>query len=222
MTTRWAPEKKDVLAALATEILHNYGKGRVIVAVDGIDGAGKTHFADALAAAMQLVGASVFRAGLDDFHRPRAERWARGRDSAEGHYLDSYDYSALKRLLVEPFRMGGSTAFVPAAFDVERDAWVEPRWLTGPADAVLIVDGLFANRPELSGLWNYSIWVDVPRAVAAERLLARDGAPDPAAGDRYTDGQELYWQAVKPRERANAIIDNTDFEHPRRRFADSC
>ena len=49
---RWHPEKKDVLDALAAEILHNYGKGRAIVAIDGMDGAGKTHFADDLAIAL--------------------------------------------------------------------------------------------------------------------------------------------------------------------------
>ena len=34
MTTRWAPEKRDVLRELATELLHNYGRGRALVAVD--------------------------------------------------------------------------------------------------------------------------------------------------------------------------------------------
>ena len=35
--TRWTPQKKDVLEALAADILHNYGRGRVIVAIDGVD-----------------------------------------------------------------------------------------------------------------------------------------------------------------------------------------
>lgn len=217
---RWQPAKKDVLDALAAEIVNLYGSGRVVVAVDGQDGAGKTHFADDLAVALTATGRSVFRATMDDFHRSRAERHARGADSSEGHYLDSYDYTTFRRVLLEPFKLGGSTAFVTAAFDDRRDAPIPAKWRTGPKDAILIVDGLFLNRPELAGVWNYSLWVDVPRELAEERMLDRDGALENV--ERYRGGQELYLAEASPRTAASAIIDNRDFEHPRRSFADSC
>ena len=216
----WAPAKKDALEALAAEILHSYRRGRTIVAVDGVDGAGMTRFADDLAVAIRDAGADVFRASLDSFHRPRALSYARGRDSAEGYYRDSFDYSVLRRVLLEPFRLAGSAAFVTAAFDVARDAAVAPRWITGPADAMLVIDGVFLHRPELRGLWNYSIWLDVPTDVAVARLEERDGASDPTT--RYTGGQALYLAEADPRAAADAIIDNSDPDHPRRVFEDSC
>ena len=217
---RWAPAKKDTLEALAGEILHNYGRGRAIVAVDGIDGSGKTTFADGLAAAITATGHSAFRASIDDFHRPRVERHARGTDSPEGFYLDSFDYSTFRRVLIGPFRMGGSTAFVTKSFDLATDTAVQPKWRSGPANALLIVDGIFLNRPELRGLWNYSVWLDVPRAIADERLVGRDGVG--AVGPRYEGGRSLYWAEASPKNSATAIIDNSDVEHPRRVFADSC
>ena len=55
-------------------------------------------------------GRAVFRASIDGFHRPRAERYARGRDSPEGFYRDSFDYSLFRRVLVEPFRDGTADA----------------------------------------------------------------------------------------------------------------
>ncbi len=217
---RWTPQKSDVLAALADDILHNYGKGRVIIAVDGLDGAGKTHFADALAKQLKTGHRSVFRASIDDFHRPRVERYARGRDSAEGFYLDSYDYRTFRRVLVEPFRIGRIGSFVLKDFDLTRDREYEPKWSSGPDDALLIVDGIFLNRPELRGIWNYSIWLDVEPEVTAMRMLKRDG--EAAIPERYTGGQELYLKDAKPRDAATAIIDNNDFDHPRRVFADAC
>ena len=223
--TRWQPQKKDVLAALADEILHNYGRGRTTVAVDGIDVAGTSEFADDLAHAMRLAGHTVFRASIDGFYRPRAERYLLGRESPEGFYRHSFDYATFKRVLVEPFRMGGSAGFVPAAFDVRRDAQIEPTWLTGPADAVLIVDGLFLNRPETRGLWNYSVWLDVSDREAEARREARDLAARDSRlerGLRYSGAQELYAAESTPRTRATAIVDNDDPEHRRRRFADSC
>jgi uridine kinase len=210
--TRWVPQKKDVLASIAEEFLHNYGRGRTLLAIDGAETAATGRFADDLAAALRQSGSTVFRASLGDFHLPRAER-AVIRDSvgndtgvtdpAQLAYRSSYDYAALKRVLVEPFRMGGSTGFVPAFFDQARDAAVEPTWLTGPADAVLLIDGEFANRPELRGLWNYSIYLDDPNVDAR-------GA------------QELYRAESAPRTTATAIVDNTFPDTPRRRFADSC
>jgi uridine kinase len=192
----------------------------VVVAIDGEDGSGKTHFADDLAAALTASGRSVFRASLDDFHRSAAERHARGADSPEGYYRDSFDYSTFRRVLLEPFRMGGSTAFVTASFDHVRDLPVQSKWRTGPKDAILVLDGVFLNRPELAGLWNYSVWLDVPREIAEQRMLDRDGAAENP--ERYRGGQELYAAEAKPRTAATAIIDNRDFEHPRRVFADSC
>ncbi|CAN5183342.1 hypothetical protein BH11ACT4_BH11ACT4_22560 [soil metagenome] len=216
----WTPQKRDVLDALADDFLHNYGKGRTLIAVDGIDGAGKTIFADAFAERLGRGGHAVFRASMDSFHRPRALRYARGRDSAEGYYLDSFDYPLLRRVLIEPFKLGGSAGFVTAAFDLARDVPLETDWKTGPQDATLVVDGVFLNRPELRGLWNFTVWLDVPREVADERLLARDGASSLAP--RYSRGQELYLAEADPRAAASAIIDNADADHPRRVFADSC
>lgn len=216
---RWTPQKRDTLDALADEFLHNYSRGRTMLAIDGVDGVGKTHFADALAERLGRGGHAVFRASIDGFHRPRAERYLKGRDSAEGFYADSYDYALFRRVLVEPFRLGGSAGFVTAAWDVARDVPVEMAWRTGPQDATLIVDGIFLNRPELRGLWSYSIWLEAPREIVDARLTARDGAP---AAQRYLGGQELYIVEADPRTRATAIIDNSDVDHPRRVFADSC
>jgi uridine kinase len=218
--TKWAPQRKDTIMSLAEEILHNYGKGRVIVAVDGLLGAGTAEFADDLAEALRGTGHAAFRASIDNFQRPRAERHQRGVDSPQGFYRDSFDYSVFRRVLVEPFRLGGSAAFVTAAFDAARDAPIEPKWTTGPEDAVLIVDGIFLNRPEISGVWNFSVWVDVPADLAEERQAARSGGA--GVGTRYTEGQALYRAEAGPRRKAVAIIDNTDLDHPRRVFADSC
>ena len=221
----WAPARKDTIGSLADEILHNYSRGRIVVAIDGDSGSGTELFANGLAEMLIRRGHSAFRASINGFHRPRDERYLRGQDSAVGYYRDAYDYSVLRRVLVEPFRMGGSTAFVTSAFDVQANAQVEPKWITGPDAAILIIDGEFLNRPELRGLWNFSVWLDAP--ATADRNP--DGDPEAHQdGDghrgeqRYTGAQELYRAEANPRSTASAIINNSDPDHPRRVFADSC
>lgn len=79
-----------LIAELAAEIDR---RGARRIAVDGVDGAGKTVFADELAAAM---GDTPVRVHADDHLNPPEVRYARGRDDPEGFWLDSYDHDALR------------------------------------------------------------------------------------------------------------------------------
>lgn len=213
---RWMPQKTDVMAALAEEILHNYGRGRAIVAVDGASDFDTATFADDLAAAIRAVGHHVAQAEMNGFSRPRAERFAR--DSPQAHYDDAFDYSTFRRVLVEPFRTGLGASFVTRAFDLARDAAVQTKWITAPKDSILIVSGRFLHRPELAGLWNYSIWIDQSVDPDAETTPTTQTAAEGSGGG----AQRLYHADADPRRRATAIIDYSDPEHPRRIFADSC
>lgn len=214
-----------LMRALRDEVRHNYPAGRVILAVDGIDGAGKTVFADGLAEAFAEAGSTVFRASLDGFQRPRVERYARGRTSPDGHYLDSFDYATFRRVLIDPFRTSGGAGFQLAAFDAARDVPLETQWVTAPRDAVLVVDGVFLLRPELRGLWNWSLWLEVPPATAFQRLATRDGSdpdPDAPSNARHRGAQERYLREAQPRRTASAIVENGDLAQPVRVFGDFC
>jgi len=215
---RWSPDQRATLDSIVDEFVQQYPRGRRLLAVDGIDGAGTTPFADLLAGRFDRKGQAVARASIDGFHHSREERDARGRDSAEGHYHDSYDYDIFHRYLVEPFKLIGSAGFVTAVFDYLADAPLELRWETTQPDSTLIVDGVFLNRPELRELWNYSIWLDVPSDVAEARVLERDGI---AGQERNRGGQALYLADADPRAAATAIIDNADVASPKRMVANA-
>ncbi|SMQ68014.1 hypothetical protein [Agreia sp. VKM Ac-1783] len=190
--------------AQAAEILHNYGRGRAIVAVDGAVGA--TGFGRELVAALERAGhASVF-ASIDDFAQPTAPGEA-ARQTSSDYYERRYDYATFRRVLVDPFRLGGSAGFVVAAFDESASRAIEPVWRTAAADAILVVAGPFLARPELRGTFNYTIFLETP---ARPRSVALDEALD-----RYTAD-------AGPRFVATAIVDTTDPDRPRRVFADSC
>lgn len=191
----------EFLRGLATEILGHYGRGRTIVAVDGTDAPARAAFADDLAAVFEERDHAAVRASLQGFGRSRAELNRLGPDTPERHYRSGYDYSALRRALVEPFRLGGSTGFVTKTFDADSDAWVQPTWLTAPADATLVIDGEFIHRPELRDLWSYSVLLE---------------------GGVRTEADGLYVAETKPRDRASAIVDLADAGRPRRIFADAC
>lgn len=79
---------------LADSILDTVGAERRIVAIDGVDGSGKTSFAANLAA--EIHHRPVVTIHADNFLNPSPVRHARGRHSPEGFWKDTYDYSALR------------------------------------------------------------------------------------------------------------------------------
>lgn len=148
-------------------------RGRVIVAVDG--GGGTAGFADDLAEVFREAGSDTHRASVGDFHRSRADRTLLGPETPAAYYRDAFDYVTLRRVLIDPFRMAGSTGFQTAAFDEARDVPVTSRWETAGPDAVLVIDGEFLLRPELRREWNASVLlVNAPqRAIYEEEASPR-------------------------------------------------
>ena len=217
---RWPPRRRDVIAALAAEILTHYRRGRVLVAVDAPEGAEADDVARELAAAFEREHHPAVVASIEDFQQPREHRLRRGSDSGEGRYRDRYDYSALRRVLVEPFRLGGSTGFQTLFFDRRRDAPFESSWRTAGEDSVLIVAGPFLQRPELRGLWHYAIRLELPAEEAWARRAPEP--PDEDDAEAAAEAARLYERESAPRERANAIIGLSDPERPTRLYADSC
>jgi uridine kinase len=212
------------LRDLRAEIVHNYPGGRVIVAIDGAEGSGTAEFADDLAAVYREAGTSTARASMRDFHLPRQRRHPGGRGDAGDYYERSFDYETLRRALIDPFRLGGSTGFQRRAFDARRDAPVVSEWQTGPADMVLVVDGPFLLRPEVRGAWHFSVLLDVPLTDVYARLSSSQGRdPDPEAPSnaRYVGGWRRYGTEVEPQYLASAVVDLTDPAHPRRQFPDT-
>lgn len=213
-----AGRRGEVLAELAAALLTLRPDARVVVALDGVDGAGKTGLGHELVALVRP-HREVHRVSVDGFHRPAEVRYARGR-TAETFYRDQYDHDAIRRRLVGSFRAG--TPWTRAIHDLEREETVgaAPEPAAGP-DAVLLVDGIFLHRPELADLWDASIFVDVPFEVSVPRGNARFGEvgglgadPASAVNARPVGGQRLYLDEVGPASRATWVLDNTDLAAP--------
>lgn len=203
------------LRALAAEVPNAVGARNVIVGVDGVDGAGKTRLADALATQLSA-SRPVVRLSIDGFHQVRERRYLRGPRSPEGFWLDSYDYDSFRREVIAPFRAGAGT-YLPAAHDVDTDRVLRGPRFPVPQGTTLLVDGIFLHREELRDVWDATVFLDVPFEVSARRMAERDGSPaDPEAAEnaRYVGGQRLYLARCRPAERATVLVDYAVLERP--------
>ncbi|MFT2708577.1 hypothetical protein [Clavibacter zhangzhiyongii] len=130
--------RAEVLSSLADEFLHNYGRGRAFLAVDGGPLADPVAFAHDLADVLRTEGRGAYVAAAADFA------------AADGGDVDA---DALRDALVRPFRRAdGGFAVRPGADPV----------VDAPADAVLLVAGDALQAPELRGLWNAVVYLLLP------------------------------------------------------------
>ncbi len=212
--------RQELLHRVTDSIAALPGNPILRVAVDGVDGAGKTTLADELILLLRARGKTVIRASIDGFHNDRATRYRLGRTSPHGFYLDSFDYRGLRTALLDPLSPGGSGLYRTAIFDHAIDSALVVSEAQAAVGSILVLDGIFLHRPELRHFWDFSIFLHVVFEVSIPRGAQRGagfGSPDPTApaNVRYVEGQRLYLHECKPWLQATMIIDNNDTAIPR-------
>jgi uridine kinase len=189
----------------------------VRIAIDGVDGVGKTMLADELADTLSTHGRPVIRASIDGFHNPRIVRYRLGRNSPEGYFQDSFNYEALTTLLLAPLGPGGTRVYRRAVFNYRTDSEMSTPFETADQNAILLFDGIFLHRTQLLSYWDLSIFLDAPFEVTIPRAAGRDGSlPDVNAPEnrRYVEGQQLYLRTCEPKRAATIVINNENLASP--------
>lgn len=196
---------------------------RLRVAIDGRTAAGKTSLGHELASALRGTGRPTLRASLDDFKHPWREARELGYDrvSGVGYYRNAYDFRSARDLLLGPAGPTGSGEVVLCAHDPLTGEDHRHEVISAPHDAVLIVDSVFAFRPQYNEFWDYRIWLDVDAAQSLARGIARDAGMEGLEEatrlhrDRYHAAEMIYLAEVDPQSLADVVIDNRDFASPR-------
>ncbi len=209
----------DSIAATIDDL----GAHRLRVAVDGLSASGKTSFGHELAAALRRLGRPTMRATFDDFKKPWRDSIEKGYDrvTGEGYYRNAPDFTSAVELLLEPAGAHGSGCVVLCGHDPLTGEDHRTVTIEAPDDAVLIVDSVFAFRPEYDRYWDYRIWLDIPEELSVERGVARDTEMEGGAEaaerlhrERYLASELIYIAEVNPRSKADVIIDNRDVARP--------
>ncbi len=221
-------QRQDVIERTADAVAACKTDGKpLLVAIDGIDGSGKSTFADELAGHLGDRGLRIVRSTIDSFHNPREVRWSKGKSSPVGFYFDSHNLTELRELLLDPMGAGAGATFRTLAFDEPSDQPIEGLERTVTGDEIVLFDGIFLCRPELVGYWDYVIFLEAQARVDLDRL-SYVLADAPAGGselidhvltwvsriDRYSSGMRYYLDSDTPKARADLVIDNNDLAHP--------
>ena len=218
-----SPERESVLKSLTDAVLAKPVGHPLRVAVDGLSAAGKTTLADELESQIVECGRPALRASIDDFHVPGHKFRSRNEEyTPETYYRESYDYGAVRRLLLEPLGPGGDRRVRTGIWDSYADVAIGGDRLTVDKHAIVIVDAAFALHPLLSDQWDVVVWVDVDQGTALRRACQRDvawaGSVEIVASRylrRTFPAHDLYISETHAPDVADFVMDNRVPERPR-------
>ncbi len=160
------------------------------------------------------------RIQIDRFHNPVDIRTQKGALSPQGFFYDSFDYPAIIKNVIEPVKKGKGK-IVPGCFDYRSETAIKTDEIPVTSDSIILFDGIFMNRDELTRYWDLSIFLDVSFDTVLKRALIRDTAYFGNAEtvkekylNRYIPGEKIYLDSCHPMKRADIVIDNNDYHHP--------
>lgn len=191
------------------------------VAINGIEGTGKTVFAGKLTEYLISKKINAIQVSIDGFHFNREVRYKQGRDSAKGYYEDSYDELAFveKVLVSSQFEIPNITK---ATHDLESDEYLHLKPTEVDDKTVLITDGAYLFKPAYRNHWDFKIYLKTDFKTALFRGVNRDlellgglKATKEKYENRYHKASKIYIDDNRPEELADIIIDNTEFENLR-------
>ncbi len=169
----------------------------LLVALDGQSGAGKSTLAAALAAE---IGAAVVDG--DDFYAGGSDAEWDAR-TAEEKVARCIDWRRLRSEVLEPLLAGRAASWHP--FDWEAGHGLSEHAIVAEPARVVILDGAYSSRTELSDLIELSVLVEAPAEVRRERLVKRDGAIDEWYA-RWDEGETYYFTQVRPRSAFDLVV----------------
>ena len=209
----WRLRSSAAVSSILDLVSERHAEGNrgipVVVAMDGPSCAGKSILATALA--LRSGGAVV---DGDDFYRNTLPRLsvAQRDQMSDAAVVDAViDWERLRAEALLPLRARQSATFQPYDWDVDDGRLAPPKII--PAADVIIVEGVYAARPELADLVDIAVYLGVDPEVRGRRYAERKNDPD---WQRVWErGEAHYFRVVRPPASFDIRVDDQDLRNVR-------
>lgn len=184
----------------------NHLKSRpFIVAIDGLGGSGKTTLTNHLQKWLH----DVVVIHMDDHIVCKEQRYNTGHEEWYEYYQLQWDTKYVQANVFEKLHANEQTLYLPF-YDKEKDR-VTYRSVPILENSIVLMEGVFLLREEWKAYYDFTIYLDCPKAIRSARVLQRDtyigdvNARLQKYETRYWQAEEHYVAAQNPREQASFI-----------------
>ena len=187
----------------------------LVIGINGIDGAGKTHFTESLGTFLKAKGYPTQLIQIDDFHNPKAIRYA-GKDQADNYYHKSFNINLIVEKLLSPIKERRPLSLNYTALDLNTDEFEIDRTYNIDQNTMVIFEGVFLFREKLAPYIDYKVFLDIPLEESKRRAIIRDSEADVKKYDKkYLPAQVKYMEKYPAAVVSDMIINNTNWEYPK-------
>ena len=194
------PDVEKAISKIKELMIH--GNKPILVAIDGRSGTGKSTIAKIIAARLNGVEITA-----DDFWIGGSnEEWDK-RSPQEKASL-AIDWKRLRGEALEPLLAGKPASWHP--FDWKAGKGLATHFINRGPTRLVVLDGAYSARPELSDIIDLSILVEVPDdSNRRDRLVKRENREYMDNWHRRWDPAEnYYFSKVRPKDFFDIIIEN--------------
>lgn len=182
----------------------------MIIGIDGLGGAGKTSMAKELQEIFKGKGISSEVLHIDDFIHSREKRYVDGIEEWRCYYDLQWRYDYIAALIKSYKKKGRFSGYIEI-YNKETDCYDSRMLEIKPGD-ILIIEGVFLQKKELEGSFDFLIYVDVPEEERLRRVLKRDtyigneSEIEEKYRKRYFPAEDYYVKMVNPKEKADITV----------------
>jgi uridine kinase len=218
-------KRLPIFESILTDIIKRKRADKAfVVGISGIDGAGKTKFAESLEEFLIARDYTTQMIAIDDFHNPQADRYA-GDNQADNYYNRSFNIDLIVEKLLLPLQQGNAFSIQLTLLDWHTDKYDIEKTYSFDQKTIAIIEGVFLFRKGLSPYIDYKIFLEIPFEESKRRALFRDATVSEAElrkyDEKYVPAQRKYLAEFPPSEIADMIIDNVNWESPYITFTSS-
>ena len=181
-----------------------------VIGIDGLGGAGKSTISGMLCSDLERNGIHTILLHLDDFIHTRQIRYNSEYPEWRCYYdlQWRYDYfiQTVKRL-----KASFDDSVEVELYDKNNDNYYTETY-TITEKATVVVEGIFLQRKELQGIFDYMLYIDVPEDARLNRVLQRDtyiGNERQIIDKyktRYFPAERHYFSIYRPDRSADCVI----------------
>jgi len=183
----------------------------IIIGIDGLGGAGKSTITELLHKKFSEENYSITVLHIDDFIHQKAIRYNDNYDEWKCYYDLQWRYDYLISEVIKPIKCGGDFNGKIELYDKDNDTYYLSE-TNIPVGSIVIVEGVFLQREELDGLFDYMIYIDIPEEIRLDRVLERDGyignkqQIKAKYNNRYFPAEHYYIEKCSPDLNADYVI----------------
>lgn len=182
----------------------------IIIGIDGLGGAGKSTISERICCEIKNNNVHTILLHIDDFINVREVRYNSAYPEWQCYYDLQWRYEYFTGIIKQIKNRTNNNIEIEL-YDKDNDCYFSQNYDI-EEKTVVIVEGIFLQRKELYGIFDYMVYIDVPEDERMTRVLKRDtyiGNEQQIIDkyeNRYFPAERKYFNKYHPEQSADFVI----------------